>query len=323
MGGPDESTFCTLADGQLVFTEPGLSYVRRIDPATNQVAAAVELNGRIVEQAALGGDRLWITAFDHDLPSNSAQHVVAIDTSTDSLLTEWRSSIVSGVDVAVGEGAVWVSGADGYRTTVFRLDQETGQPVTSIPLDQSPPSGTLGIATGAGSVWVLWEGFDGISLDRIDPVTNQVVSTTDLGTASVFWGRSSLEFGEGFVWVVVPAKCECEGRVLKINPETGEIVSETIVGLYPTAVAVGEGFVWIIESHAFDSTINPEYLDGAAAENYELAVIHRVDPATGALAGGPIVFDQQPSDLTVANGTLWVTHPTSRLITRIDVADLP
>jgi DNA-binding beta-propeller fold protein YncE len=316
VGGPDESTYCTLSEGQLS-TEPGLFSVLRIDPATNQVEAAIDLSGRNMDQAALGEGRLWITAFE----VGGDHKISAIDVSTNTVTTAW-GSVECCSDVAVGEGGVWVSGPNETNIpTVFRLDQETGELVTRIPL---PGSAALGIAAGEGSIWVLLDGVDGsIMLVRIDPLTNQVAGTTDLGRASIFWGRSFLEVGEGFVWVVAPADCECEGRVLKINPESGSIMIDTIVGRYPTAVAVGEGFVWVIDSHSFLNTMNPDYLDSADAENYELAVIYRVDPATGELVGGPLIFDQQPSDLTVAHGALWVTHATSHLITRIEVEDLP
>ncbi len=66
--------------------------------------------------------------------------------------------------VAAGEGAYWVTNADGH--TVSRIDPGTNAVVDTIPVGNGPS----GIATGAGAVWVV-NSLDG-TVSRIDPGTN-------------------------------------------------------------------------------------------------------------------------------------------------------
>ena len=67
---------------------------------------------------------------------------------------------------------------------------------------------TFGLATGAGSVWVT-NYCDG-SLSRVDPATNAVVATTEIGHQPKW-----LAVGDGRVWVGVSgaryAELGCDG----------------------------------------------------------------------------------------------------------------
>ena len=70
-------------------------------------------------------------------------------------------------DVAVGEGAIWVSNAD--SNSVSRIDPRKPAVVQTIPVGSSPS----GIVTGNGAVWVA-NSLDS-TVSRIDPATNTVV----------------------------------------------------------------------------------------------------------------------------------------------------
>jgi YVTN family beta-propeller protein len=52
------------------------------------------------------------------------------------------------VDVAVGEGGVWV--ANSLDRTVNRIDPETGEVTTTIEIGNEPQR----VAAGEGAVWV-------------------------------------------------------------------------------------------------------------------------------------------------------------------------
>ena len=75
--------------------------------------------------------------------------------------------------VAVGEGAYWVTNAEGH--TVSRIDPGTNAVVETIPVGNGPS----GIAIGAGAVWVV-NSLDG-TVSRIDPGTNTVVQKIGVG----------------------------------------------------------------------------------------------------------------------------------------------
>ena len=76
-------------------------------------------------------------------------------------------------EVAAGEGANWVTNADGH--TVSRIDPGTNAVVETITVGNGPS----GIAIGDGAVWVV-NSLDG-TVSRIDPGTNTVVQTIDVG----------------------------------------------------------------------------------------------------------------------------------------------
>ena len=75
--------------------------------------------------------------------------------------------------VAAGEGAYWVTNADGH--SVSQIDPGTNAVVETIQVGNGPS----GIATGDGAVWVV-NSLDG-TVSRIDPGANTVVDTIDVG----------------------------------------------------------------------------------------------------------------------------------------------
>ncbi len=66
--------------------------------------------------------------------------------------------------------------------------------MTSFPVGRAP----VGIAYGAGSVWVANSG-DG-TVSRIDPTTSKVVATIPVGN-----NPRGIAVGDGKVWVTVQA----------------------------------------------------------------------------------------------------------------------
>ena len=78
--------------------------------------------------------------------------------------------------MAVGEGAVWVAGAE----TVVRIDPRTNQVIAKIPYGGSSLEVPLALAVGEGAVWVVHGGEAG-TLSRIDPQTNRVVAMISVG----------------------------------------------------------------------------------------------------------------------------------------------
>ncbi len=102
--------------------------------------------------------------------------------------------------------------------------------------------------------------------------------------------------GEGAVWIAVPADIrERPGSVLRIDPETGQVLSSIAVGTGPSCVAVGQGSVWV--------------------SNYDDTVLSRINPKTNAVASvGPVQTGAY--DLVEGLGSIWF-HDFSG-ITKID-----
>lgn len=134
------------------------------------------------------------------------------------------------VDVALGDGAVWVSGFG----TVSRLDPRTNEVVATI---QTPGTEDFSrVSVGEGAVWVT---ADGGKVYRIDPAANRVVATIEVGGPIIgVWA------GDGSVWVTRPT--EGTGELVRIDPATDAVVGQPIeVGPGPVSVISGFGALWV------------------------------------------------------------------------------
>ncbi len=178
-----------------------------------------------------------------------------------------RIRVPSGaVDVAVGDGAVWISGFG----AVSRLDPRTSEVVATI---ETPGTEDFSrVAVGEGAVWVT---ADGGKVYRIDPATNAVVATIPVvGPIMGVWAE------DGSVWVTRPA--EGIGELVRIDPATNAVVGEPIeVGPGPVSVISGFGALWVT------NTSPPSVV--------------RVDPASGEVR----TVGSLTGDLSVADGSLW------------------
>jgi streptogramin lyase len=137
------------------------------------------------------------------------------------------------IDVAVGEGSVWVLDKDG---SVRRIDPVTNG-VTAIEAVAEDPRA---IATGEGAVWVA-DGSNGI-VHKIDPASNRVASS--LRVSAVAYHVAA---GENGVWVAAGP------GIVRIEPSSGDLSelegSVGEVGGVPFPryeTGVGDGFVWQI-----------------------------------------------------------------------------
>lgn len=179
---------------------------------------------------------------------------------------EVRIHVPSGaVDIAVGDGAVWVSGFG----TVSRLDPRTDEVVATI---ETPGTEDFSrVAVGEGAVWVT---ADGGKVYRIDPATNTVVATIPVGGPIMgVWA------GDGSVWVTRPA--DGVGELVRIDPATNAVVGEPIeVGPGPVSVVSAFGALWVT------NTSPPSVV--------------RVDPESGEVR--TVGFTGQ---VAVGDGSLW------------------
>ena len=220
--------------------------------------------------------------------------------------------------VAAGEGAYWVTNADG--NTVSRIDPGKAAVVDTIPVGNGPS----GIATGAGAVWVV-NSLDG-TVWRIDPGTNTVVQKIGVGVeplgivyaAGSVWVANSgdgtitridpesgrriktlpvaateFAFGAGTLW----ASERDAGQVVRIDPTTGKEVFAIRVGNGPTGIAFGDGAAWVANS-----------LDGT---------VSRIDPDTNSVTAAVSTGDGPDAVAVDARG-IWVSNQFDGKVVRID-----
>jgi hypothetical protein len=240
-------------------------YVVRIDPATSQVTAQ---SGPLPEpyrvginELAVGAGAVW-AAVDYAPPAVlkidpvSGQIVQRID------LRKRRYFDPHKVWVAVGDGLVW---AAVYSDKVlYRIDPRTND-VASISLRDSPEDLTAGL----GAVWVQMRESGGYVLDRIDPVSQRVVSTMSAppGTEIIH-----SEVGAGSVWTLVAVKLPSgrlseDNHLVRLDPSSGRITAEIDLGATVSTLAPTDRAVWVAtyrpndahpESTAQITQIDPE-----------------------------------------------------------------
>jgi YVTN family beta-propeller protein len=220
--------------------------------------------------------------------------------------------------VAVGEGAYWVTNAEGH--SVSRVDPGTNAVLQTIPVGNGPS----GIATGAGAVWVV-NSLDG-SVSRIDPGTNTVVQTIGVGgeplgivyAAGSVWvantgdntitridptsgkltetlevAATELAFGAGTLW----ASERGAGQVVRIDPTTGKQVAAIQVGNGPTGIAFGDGAAWVANT-----------LDGN---------VSRIDPDTNSVTA-TVPTGNGPDAVALDARGVWASNEFDGNVVRID-----
>jgi Glutamine cyclotransferase len=194
-------------------------------------------------------------------------------TEQSRLVVSARIQVAPGLtDVVTGFGGVWVTGAEG----VARVDPATNE-VAEVRV---PGTGDYArIAIGEGSVWVTApdlrpDGSRG-NLVRIDPFTNEVAATINIGGPI-----QGLAVGGGSVWVTVPDGGS--STLYRVDPRTERVAETVRVSEAAGSLLFADGSVWV----------NHEWAGGS---------VDRIDPATGEVTG---TFDL-PNVQAAGGGSLW------------------
>jgi tRNA A-37 threonylcarbamoyl transferase component Bud32 len=236
------------------------------------------------------------------------------------------------IDVAVGEGSVWVLDRDG---SVRRIDPVTNKAMIIKVMAEDPRS----IAAGEGGVWVA-DGTKGVVL-RIDPASNRVEQP--LRTGGVV---SDLVAADGAVWAAV------NNGTSRIDPSSGEVTDVSGAELGPDSgggvklIDVGGGAVWRADdsgSYRYDvatdrlarveTDITPRAIsvfggDAWIASCGTPATVIRLDARTGEVlatvaAGGAICpYFRTGAPIAIAAGVegVWVTDGANGTISSIRAA---
>jgi YVTN family beta-propeller protein len=309
--------FVTRGDGAGVPEQTGR--LLRIDPATSRVADIASV-GDGPRAVAAGSDRVWVAGYrDASLwqvdpatgttlkletvgrpwevtihedsayvaasgPSAFGGNVTKYDAVTGGRL-EGVELLACGI--ASGAVGIWLAGCPNVN------ELSSGGPGSGIRILETIPlpyprdvsaanfrESLVGIATGAGSIWVLGDPSDR-RLWRIDPVRKRIAATIDLGFAP-----RSLAVGAGSVWITD----QLDDKVVRLDPQKNRVTASIPVGRGASAVAVGGGDVWVANS--IDHTVS------------------RIDPATNAVVE-TIDVGARPEDVTVTDDAVWVAADAS------------
>jgi TolB protein len=268
--------------------------ILRIDPQSDRVLATIPTP--VVPGWEIGGGGLvvaqgsvWVAG-----PDGSGGTIVRIDPSTNAVTDTitLKGQVVA--DIAVDSSAIWaLLRGDPYQPgpEMVRIDPASALVVARIPL-----SGGVGryiFAMGGSVIAAIAQPpggpYDGGTLVRIDPSTNQVGGTFDLGT------YPSAAVGDGMMWAVTES-----GGLVQIDPATGQPTGTPAnVPCTGDALAVGTGGVWCFDparSRAL-TRFNPQ--------TAKVDVAMRSDQSTGGTA------------LAASPGSIWVVN--GEQLTRIDL----
>jgi hypothetical protein len=270
--------------------------VLRVDPISDEVRARIVVPGVPGWEVGGGGlvvaeGSVWVAGGLFGPGGDIEGFITRIDPLTNSVidtitLEEGRVS-----DVATDGMAIWalIRGNPG-QPTIVRVEPSSGQVVATIPLE-----GGYGryVFIGEGSVLAALAQppggpFAGGTLVRIDPATNQVAGTFDLGT------YPSISMGEGMIWAMT------DSGLLQIDPATGQpLGGATEVPCSGDALAVGAGGVWCFDP-ARDRALT------------------RFNPQTGQVDVS-IQLDEGTlgTALAASPGSMWVLH--GQQLTRVDL----
>jgi serine/threonine-protein kinase len=210
------------------FEEPVVTLIARRGRITRDGKALAAGPRRVAlpgsaEGLAVGGGYLWVTS-----PSDSGGHdtVFRIDLRSRQLVSAVGVGKLP-LYVSFGYGSAWVSNYRGDSVSVIRPGSKKAE---TIPV----PGGPLGIAAGAGAVWVVtfWRS----ELVRIDPETRRVLRRIRIGR-----GPLAVAVGGGAVWVTN----RDDKTVSRIDPRTNKVMRTIRLAAPPYGIKFAHGRVWV------------------------------------------------------------------------------
>ena len=266
----------------------------RIDPATNQVVATIDVGANPADfqtvasmpiAVAASDTAVWVTRYNGSDAAHLVRDLLRVDPATNAIVATIPLDVTPHF-IALGAGALWILSSE--QNVVLRVDTATNQVVATIPV-----SHPMALAVGEGGVWVSYGPSTSTSgpvtrtTARIDPASNTVVGTFDVDQYTLY-----LTAGAGAVWLSDTATND----VLRIDPTTYAVTARIHV-VQAGLLAVDDGVLW--------------------AQSGSLRTLSRIDLASNTVVatypsaglGGPIV---------VAAGAVWVTDSTVGTVIRID-----
>ncbi|HUP32532.1 MAG TPA: serine/threonine-protein kinase [Gaiellaceae bacterium] len=230
----------TAGSGSVWVALGALAELVRVNPDQNTAASPIAALGEGVPcggpraNLTLGGGFLWFVCEVPELGridprTNQAARIgleAGLLTSPSALLREFA-------DVAFGLGSLWI--VDRSHFSVIELDPATNQSQRTITVGQRPSA--IAIDESTSTLWVANEEDDTVERIVIAERGQAPVSTTH----PVGDGPVDVAVGEDAVWVAN----QLERTVMRLDPETGDVVETIAVGNEPQRLAAGEGRVWV------------------------------------------------------------------------------
>jgi streptogramin lyase len=262
----------------------------RIDPATNQLKAAITL-GSNPTRVVIGDRDIWVAdPGDRTLARVSPEANAVVTTAV------WSKSAGDLLlEMAFADGLIWTTHEEGMgffdHTSIWTYDPRTK--IFRRALRTPEGESFHGFEAGRGFVWTGSIPNGGSEVLKIDPVTRKVLWRTPVGIQSSFANLIFLALGDDAVWVAI----DHPNSVWRLDPRTGKVLATTKLGFIPEDIVVGETGVWIADPLG-DSVV-------------------RVDPSTDRVAN-TFRVGRTPEHLAVGAGSVWTGNTRDGSVSRID-----
>jgi YVTN family beta-propeller protein len=245
--------------GSVWIVDPRERALKELDPATNTLARTIDLT-RPPLYAAVGDQVVWVQTVGETIDTNilwrldprtgslsrfadetlcdvegrnvwlcdyEPDTVAEVDPDTGRVLDRIRiPRASSGTEIASDRNTTWIVYQE--ATSLLKRLDRAGELVTELEIG---PVET--ILDENGQVWVATN--DG-SVSRIDPDTNQVTDTIEVGRSP-----KQLVLGGGSLWVADAR----DPVVARVDPDTDNVTTVRVGGT-PLSMAYGEGALWVI-----------------------------------------------------------------------------
>ena len=253
--------------------------------------------------------------------------VAVIDPKRDDVVGAVPAGIGPG-PITVGGGAVWVGNLDDKSVT--RIDPTSMKVVKTITLDKTP----TGVAFGHGKLWVA-HGHTG-QVTWIEPELGGTETIDDVAKTEFGSSAGAVDAGATDVWAVFG-----DATLARVDP-TASDVERIDVGVRPTGVVEGGGWLWVVSSgnktvyrfspdtflagplHRFSvgrgSTGIAYGHDAVWVTSSGDDLVTRGDPDTSGISTRQIEVGDRPEGVAVGAGAVWVANAGAGTVSRIDPA---
>jgi streptogramin lyase len=287
---------------------------RTTTPLDPTVTAAIDI-GQFPSEIAAGYGAVWVTVNQAD-PAER-WYVARIDPATTEVTDEIDVTEVH--DVAVGAGALWVTGRDReLGPAVFRIDPTSRTVSAIVPLHCGRCHADQIVADDR-RVWLT------ASVDY--PESGQVIqidaSSNTVTTRTTLPGDPrDLVLGEGSVWVYslthFTEQSVAGGTIYRLDPRTAELVATLLEGRVPPAAGINGPPVLAAGFGALWTSVAP---GRPIALGSDRTAIVAIDAATNEISGETVPLGTLFFPFSVEGGGVWFRDgdaDAEPVISRID-----
>lgn len=180
-----------------------------------------------------------VTAAGSVIWATSGNNLVGIDQATGDVVASWLGP--AGInDIAAMSGSLWLVNS---AEQVVQLSARKPGRARVTTLGEIP----TGVVAGYGSVWAAGPAPYGehMALWRLDPTSGRVTQIITFGTPRPGYPPTvAVALGGGAIWVATYD----DGKLVRVDPQTGDVVSRIHIGGHPSGVAFGANRVWVTVS---------------------------------------------------------------------------